>query len=61
MCALRRRALFEAHHERVREAIHELTDALTVLDNKIDHYEAAERGVDVGCSDEPVRTVGLVE
>jgi MerR family transcriptional regulator, aldehyde-responsive regulator len=54
-----RRRVLEAHRERVRRAHDELADALAVLDRKIEHYEAAEHGVDVGCSDDPVSSVRL--
>lgn len=50
-----RRRLLEQHRTTVASAIAELTDALRVLDNKIDNYEAAERGVAVG--DEPLQFV----
>ncbi len=56
-----RRAVLEVHRDRVRDAIGELTDALAILDRKIDHYDGAERGTDVGCSDEPVTTVRLID
>lgn len=56
-----RRRVLEAHRERVRRARDELADALSVLDRKIEHYEAAERGIDVGCSDDPVSSVRLVD
>jgi DNA-binding transcriptional MerR regulator len=52
-----RRALLEAHRATVAAAIDELVEALGVLDAKIDHYAAAERGVDVGCSEVPLRHV----
>jgi MerR family transcriptional regulator, aldehyde-responsive regulator len=54
-----RRSVLEVHRERVRRAHAELTEALAVLDRKIKHYEAAEHGVDVGCSDDPVSSVRL--
>jgi MerR family transcriptional regulator, aldehyde-responsive regulator len=54
-----RRRVLEAHRERVRLAHGELADALAVLDRKIEHYEAAEHGVDVGCSDDPISSVRL--
>ena len=56
-----RRAMLAVHRERVRTAVDELTEALGVLDRKIAHDEAAERGVDVSCSDEPLRSVRLVD
>jgi hypothetical protein len=31
----------------------------SAADRKIEHYEAAEHGVDVGCSDDPVSSVRL--
>lgn len=52
-----RRQLLEQHRATVSAAIAELTEALKVLDAKITHYEAAERGVDVGCADIPLRYV----
>ena len=52
-----RRRLLEEHRATVASALDELAEALHVLDNKIAHYEAAERGVDVGCADEPLRFV----
>lgn len=56
-----RRAMLEAHRDRVRAAVDELTDALGALDRKIAHYEGVERGLDVSCSDEPVSSVRLVD
>jgi DNA-binding transcriptional MerR regulator len=56
-----RREVLVQHRRRVEQAMSELADALAVLDRKIEHYEAAERGVDVDCSDEPVSGVRLVE
>lgn len=52
-----RRSMLEDHRTTVAAAIDELTVALRVLDNKIAHYEAAERGVDIGCQDAPMRHV----
>lgn len=52
-----RRRFLEQHRAIVAGAIDELTEALGVLDAKIVHYEAAERGVDVGCADVPLRYV----
>jgi DNA-binding transcriptional MerR regulator len=49
-----RRGIIEDHRATVAAAIEELADVLTVLDRKIEHYEAAERGVDVGCSEQPL-------
>jgi len=56
-----RRDVLVRHRERVCGAIAELHDALSILDRKIEHYDAAERGIDVGCSDEPVNSVRLVD
>lgn len=50
-----RREVLEGHRQNVAAARDELTVALEVLDRKIAHYEAAERGVDVSCSVEPLR------
>ncbi|MGH9133947.1 MAG: MerR family transcriptional regulator [Ilumatobacteraceae bacterium] len=55
-----RRGLLEAHRDTVRAAVAELHEALEILDRKILHYEAAERGVDIACSDTPLRHVRLV-
>ncbi len=52
-----RRQMLEEHRATVSSAIGELSEALGVLDAKITHYEAAERGVDVGCADVPLRYV----
>jgi DNA-binding transcriptional MerR regulator len=52
-----RRRLLRAHRDAVAAAIEELTTALGVLDRKLAHYEAAERGVDLGCGDDPLRHV----
>lgn len=52
-----RRHLLERHRATVTAAIDELTEALGVLDAKIIHDEAAERGVDVGCGNVPLRYV----
>ncbi len=50
-----RRRFIEDHRATVASAIEELTDVLAVLDRKIEHYEAAEQGIDVDCSVEPLR------
>ena len=50
-----RRRMIEDHRATVAASIEELHDVLAVLDRKIEHYEAAEQGVDVGCSDQPLR------
>ncbi|MBW8171954.1 MerR family transcriptional regulator [Ornithinimicrobium sp. Arc0846-15] len=55
-----RRAILETHRNRVRDARAELEHALTILDRKIEHYAAAEHGIDVGCSDATVNTVRLI-
>lgn len=52
-----RRQVLERHRATVAAAIDELSEALGVLDAKITHYEAAERGVDVGCAEVPLRYV----
>lgn len=52
-----RRRLLEQHRDTVAAAIDELAEALAVLEAKITHYEAAERGVDVGCGHRPLRHV----
>ncbi len=49
-----RRRFIEDHRETVAEAIVELTGVLGVLDRKIAHYQAAERGIDLDCSDTPL-------
>ena len=56
-----RRDVLVRHRERVRDAIAELDGALTILDRKIEHYEAAERGIDLDCSEQPVNTIRLVD
>ena len=55
-----RRRMIEDHRETVASAIDELTGVLAVLDRKIEHYEAAERGVDVDCSETPLRHANQV-
>lgn len=50
-----RRRILEAHRATVAAAVDELTTVLGVLDRKIEHYEAAERGIDVDCSEAPLR------
>lgn len=50
-----RRRIIEDHRATVAGAIDELSSILAVLDRKIEHYEAAERGVDVDCGEEPLR------
>lgn len=52
-----RREVLEGHRQNVAAARDELTTALEVLDRKIAHYEAAERGVDVSCSVDQLRHV----
>lgn len=56
-----RRKVLMRHRDRVLEAQAELRAAVQILDRKIEHYDAAERGIDVGCSDLPVSSVRLVE
>jgi len=50
-----RRSLLAKHREDVAAAIDELTETLAVLDRKLAHYEAAEQGIDLDCSEEPLR------
>jgi DNA-binding transcriptional MerR regulator len=52
-----RRRMIEDHRATVAAAIEELGSVLTVLDRKIEHYEAAERAIDVGCSEQPLQYV----
>ncbi len=52
-----RRRMLEDHRSTVAAAITELGEALAALDRKIAHYEAAERGVDLSCAEEPLRHV----
>ncbi len=56
-----RREVLIRHRERVRDAIAELDGALSILDRKIEHYEAAEQGIDLDCSEQAVTTIRLVE
>ena len=49
-----RRQMLAEHRDTVAGAVAELTEALAVLDRKVAHYEAAERGVDVDCSEQPL-------
>ncbi|MEE8600669.1 MerR family transcriptional regulator [Euzebya tangerina] len=53
-----RRRHLEEHRETVIAAIEELTEAVAVLDRKIEHYVAAEEGRDISCSVEPLKHVG---
>jgi len=50
-----RRRMIQDHRATVEAAIEELASVLTVLDRKIQHYEAAEQGIDVGCSEQPLQ------
>ncbi len=50
-----RRRFIEDHRATVAAAIDELTGVLGVLDRKIEHYEAAEQGIDFDCSEQPLR------
>ena len=50
-----RRRMIEDHRATVAAAIEELTSVLGVLDRKIEHYEAAEQGIDVGCGERPLQ------
>lgn len=52
-----RRQLLEAHRDTMAAAIEELVVALGVIDRKIAHYEAAERGVDLSCEEQPLQYV----
>lgn len=53
-----RRHMLQDHRQTVAAAVDELTVALGVLDRKIAHYEAAERGVDLSCTETPLQHVG---
>lgn len=59
--AAQRREVLVRHRERIREARAELNGALAILDRKIEHYEAAELGIDLDCSEQPVTTIRLAE
>jgi len=50
-----RRRMIEDHRATVAAAIKELGSVLNVFDRKIEHYEAAERGIDLGCSEQPLQ------
>ncbi len=50
-----RRLMIEDHRATVSNAINELTAVLAVLDRKIEHYEAAEQGINFNCSEQPLR------
>lgn len=50
-----RRRMIEDHRATVAAAIEELSGVLAVLDRKIEHYEAAEQGIDVDCSEQPLQ------
>ncbi len=50
-----RRRMIQDHRANVAAAIEELASVLTVLDRKIEHYKAAERGIDVGCGEQPLQ------
>lgn len=56
-----RRAVLLQHRARVERAMDDLVAALAVLDRKIEHYDAAERGIDVDCSIDPVSSVRLID
>lgn len=56
-----RREVLVEHRRRVQRAMNDLVDALAILDRKIEHYEAAERGVDLDCAPEAITSVRLVE
>mgnify|MGYP001826659765 FL=1 len=55
-----RRRFIEEHRATVAAAIGELHDVLEVLDRKIEHYEAAEQGIGLECSDVPLRHANLL-
>jgi hypothetical protein len=44
-----------------RDVAGELSEALAVLDRKIEHYDTAELGIDLDCSEQPINSVRLVE
>lgn len=46
-----RRAVLERHRDEVAAQAATLADVLTVLDRKITHYEAVERGAELDCDD----------
>jgi hypothetical protein len=50
-----RRSLLARHRDDVAAAIAELTRTLAILDRKLAHYQAAEQGIDLDCSEEPLR------
>lgn len=52
-----RRRMLQDHRVTVAAAMDELTTALEVLDRKIAHYEAAEQGVDLSCTANPLQHV----
>lgn len=52
-----RRQLLDDHRATVAAAITELNEVLAMLDRKIAHYTAAEAGVDLDCSVQPLRHV----
>lgn len=52
-----RRQLLAAHRDRVASLIDELQDALATLDRKIEHYVAAEVGVELDCREEPLPAI----
>ena len=56
-----RRRMLEDHRATVAAAIDELVDALAVLDRKVAHYEAAERGEDLSCAEQPLRHVAALQ
>ncbi|MEP1125877.1 MAG: MerR family transcriptional regulator [Ilumatobacter sp.] len=56
-----RRTVLVRHRDRIRDAIDELHVALGVIDSKIEHYDAAERGVDLDCSQDAITSVRLVD
>lgn len=52
-----RRRLLEDHRATVLAALDELTEVREVLDRKIAHYAATERGVDLPCTERPLRHI----
>ncbi len=55
-----RREVLVKHRERVQRAMCDLDEAMAILDRKIEHYEAAERGIDLDCSLDPIDSIRLV-
>ena len=55
-----RRRILEEHRASVAAAVDELTTVIAVLDRKIEHYDAAEHGIDLDCGEEPLRHANQV-